>query len=363
MTRSHTSKTIIALVLGLGLTLLSSCTTSPTDPPSPTATTPVSFTDDAGRTVEVPAPSTLTRVSPSGALSQMFLMAIAPDLMVSLGSAYSASDAAYIPPDVAALPAVGELYGSATLNYETVAALHPQLVVDVGEPKGTIVEDMDTITANLAVPAVHITATLTSTPDAFRELGRLLGREDRAEQLASFCEQILAQSDDVMAKVGDAKLSAVYLLGSDGLNVIPKGSYHAEVLDEVTTNIAVVPSPSSSGMGNQTDLEQINVWNPDVILFAPASAYPAVTSDPAWSSLSAIKDGQYYETPEGPYNWFGQPPSINRYLSLMWLTKLLYPQYATFDLRAEVTSYYSLFYGHTLTPAEYATLTERSLPQ
>jgi len=356
----------MALVLGLGLTVtaLASCSTSPGSSPSPTPEPAmVSFTDDAGRTVDVPSPSTLTRISPSGALSQMFLMAIAPDLMVSLGSAYSVSDAAYIPASVAQLPAVGELYGSSTINYESVAALAPQLVVDVGEPKDTIVDDMNGITDKLAVPAVHITATLQSTPDAFRKLGALLGRQDKGEQLAEYCEKVLSQTDSIMSQVGADKVSALYLMGSDGLNVLPATSYHSEVLDDVTNNLAVVANPSSSGMGNQTDLEQISTWNPAVMLFAPGSVYATVATDPTWKGLTAVSTGRYYEVPEGPYNWMGQPPSVNRYLSMIWLTSLLYPQYATFDLYQEVKDYYSLFYGYDLTQDGFDALTAHSLPQ
>ncbi|MDR1299904.1 MAG: ABC transporter substrate-binding protein [Oscillospiraceae bacterium] len=309
------------------------------------------FTDSAGREVELPVD--IARISPSGSLAQMFLIAIAPDLLVSTASEYSAEHLKYIPDAVESLPVVGQFYGSDNLNLETIASINPDVVIDIGEPKNTIVEDMDSIEQTVAIPAVHITADLRSAPQAFRTLGELLGREEAGEALASYCERALSLTDDVMARVSDEKVSALYCLGDAGLNVIAKSSYHSEVIDLLTDNLAVVDDPSSKGSGNETDLEQISVWDPDVIIFAPDSVYSSVAGDAVWSALRAIRSGRYYETPLGPYNWMGSPPSINRYLGMLWLTGALYPDYADYDLYEEVREYYGLFYGYELGRDEF----------
>ena len=379
-------KKIIALLLMfvMCISFMSACsgtskdvpTPNPSDPaPSEAVTTPVeatpeatpeetaeqtapefvSFTDSVGRTVEVP--SNVARISPSGSLAQMFLLAIAPDLMVTVASQYSDIQAQYISDSVMALPIVGAFYGSEDINYETIASVNPEIIIDVGEPKATVVEDMDEIMTTIAIPSVHITATLQSSPEAFRMLGKLLGREEKGEQLAQFCEKILAQTDSIMTQVGDNKVNALYCLGDTGQNVIAATSFHAEVIDYVMNNLAVVDNPAGRGTGNETDLEQISVWNPDFIVFGYNSVYSTVLSDGAWSALPAIKSGSFVEVPFGPYDWIGSPPSINRYLSMMWLTKVLYPDYADFDLYEQVKEYYNLFYGYELTAVKYDELT------
>ena len=80
-------------------------------------------------------------------------------------------------------------------------------------------------------------------------------------------------------------------------------------------------------------MEQLMLWNPDVILFAPDSVYASVGDDPLWQSLTAIQNGSYYEAPMGPYNWMGFPPSVQRYLGMLWMAKLLYPDAADYDLQ------------------------------
>jgi iron complex transport system substrate-binding protein len=151
-------------------------------------------------------------------------------------------------------------------------------------------------------------------------------------------------------------------MGPSGLNVLSSGIYHSEFLDWMTDNMAVVDNPAARGSGNEANFEQILLWDPEVILFAPSSMYDKAASDPAWRELRAIKSGAYYEVPTGPYNWMGIPPSINRYLGMIWLFKILYPENASFDMYTEVAEYYRLFYDYELTREQFARLTARSLP-
>ncbi|MDR0401230.1 MAG: ABC transporter substrate-binding protein [Treponema sp.] len=326
------------------------------DRAKPEAAKTVMFTDSAGRQVDVPR--IITRIAPSGSLAQMFLLAIAPELLCAVSGPYPADQAEFIPDYVKNLPAVGQFYGSRNLNPEEVAGIAPDIVIDVGEPKDTIAEDMDGISRTIAVPAVHITATLQSTPEAFRTLGRLLGKEARGEALARFCERALAGSGAAM-RGAPYKPSILYCLGPSGTNVLAAGSFHAEALDWLAVNAAVVDTPSSRGSGNETDMEQILLWDPDVILFASGSVYAAAGSDRLWSELRAVRQGDYFRVPEGPYNWMGGPPSINRYLGILWLGKLLYN--GEYDLYRETAEYYRLFYGFDLSRQRFDALTAGSL--
>ncbi|GHU38996.1 ABC transporter substrate-binding protein [Spirochaetia bacterium] len=311
----------------------------------------VPFTDSAGRTVDIPA--NIIRVVPSGSLTQMFLVAIAPDVLVTNAGRYSKESAEFMPPGVLGLSIVGQVFGTRDFNYEEAAKLNPQMVIDCGDPMPKIADDMEGITEKLGVPSIHITAKLDSTPQAFRTLGKVLKRQEKGEVLALFCEKTINNLNAVIEKTGGKKVSVLYCMGSAGLNVLSAGTIHSEVLDRITNNKAVVDNPASRGSGNEANMEQINLWNPQVILFGPDSIYDDVADRPEWRELDAIKNKRYYKVPSLPYNWMGSPPSINRYLSMLWLGTILYPQYVDYDLYTEVAEYYKLFYGYELTKEKF----------
>ena len=367
---------LLALVLVLGLVACAQpADEAPAEEPSETVTdtqeteevpaadepeTPetVSFTDSVGRTVEVPGE--ITKVAVSGPMAQIVLFALCPDKLVGIANEWDPSAEEYLDTEYYNLPLLGQLYGGQeAMNVETLLASGAQVVIDVGEPKDTIVEDLDQLQEQCGVPFVHISATMETMGDAYRKLGELLGMTDEAETLASYCEDTYAMVKDIAGSVEKKKL--LYVTGSEGLNVIAQGSYHAEIIDLLSDNQAVVDTPSSKGTGNEVSMEQILLWDPEVILFAPDSYYASAADDPAYSQMQAIQNGYYYEVPMGPYNWMGFPPSVQRYLGMLWMAKLLYPDAADYDLKAEVQTYFDLFYHSALTDEQYESLVANSI--
>ena len=328
----------------------------PTPDPAPATRT---FTDSLGR--EVTLPANLSKIAISGPLAQIVVFAMAPDKLVGIANAWDESAAEFLDKKYYNLPILGQLYGGkGELNLETLLAAAPDVVIDVGEPKGSIVEDMDDLQEQTGIPFVHIDAYLSSMDDTYAMLGDLLAMPNEAQGRADYCrfayDRIVSIADSV------DKVNLLYITGDEGLNVIAQGSFHAEVIDLLSNNLAVVDEPSSKGTGNEVDMEQILNWNPDVILFAPGSIYDTVAGNESWQTISAIQSGKYYEVPMGPYNWMGFPPSVQRLLGMTWMAKVLYPEAADYDLYTEVSTYFELFYHCDLTQAQYDALVANSIP-
>lgn len=347
------------IALFLLLVLLCGCAASPESrEPSETR----SFTDDCGRTVTIP--ETVTKIAVTGPLSQIYVLPLGGDLLVGHAGLTEAMQA-YLPEELAQLPELGQLYGGkGTMDPEALLNAAPQLVIDLGEPKDSMAEDLDKLTEQTGIPFLHIDATVEAAPRAYRKLGALLGRQEQAEELALWCEKTLADIDSLMARVDadGARKSLVYCLGDKGLNVLAETSFHAETLNLLADNAARPEQAVASGAGNEIDMEQLMLWDPDVVIFAPDSIGLAAGQEPAWQQLRAVKNGSLYLTPEGPYGWLASPPSVQRYLGMLWLAALLYPEYTNFDLQTQVTEYYQLFYGYSLTDEDYASLTADALP-
>ena len=362
----------ILLAVCLLVTALSACGTEPAADTAPSAEPSAAvsaeaatreFTDSTGRTVTVP--NEVTRVAVSGPLTQIYAIPLVGDLMVGVSNYIAEDIEKYLPDYISTLPELGQLYGGgAELDLEAILAAAPDVVIDIGDSKDGIAEDMDSLSEQTGIPFVHIDATVQTSPDAYRMLGELVGREDEAEEIASWLEGIYSMMTGMMEKVDadGARKTALYCLGGKGLNVIAKGSYHAETFNMMTDNLADLPDVVSNGSGNEVDMEQLLVWDPEVIVFAPDSVYDTVGSDAAWQQLQAVSSGNYYKTPYGPYGWLSSPPSVQRYLGMVWLGALLYPDYCEYDLQEVVTEYYKLFYECDLTQEMYDELMADAMP-
>jgi iron complex transport system substrate-binding protein len=344
----------IVLVLSI-LISLSGCANAPKDAESFET---VVFTDDCGREVELPAD--ISRIVATGPLSQIVLYTLAPDLFVGLAAKWSGSAEGIVPENYRNLPYFGQLYNTANLNVEELALADPQVIIDIGRSMSTGSEDMDTLQQQTGIPTIFLSASLESLPQTYRSLGKLLGRQEKAEQLASFCEKVYERTLSIMDQVGDHKVTALYITGEGGTNVLPKGSPHSETLDLLTNNLAVVDNPSSKGSGNEVTMEQIALWDPALILFDADSIYDTVAQQDTWRTISAISGGNYLEVPESPWNWMGSPSASQRYLGMIWLTAQLYPEYCDYDVKAEILEFYELFYHCTLTEQQYEELTAKA---
>ena len=316
------------------------------------------FTDSTGR--EVTVDQEISKIAVTGPLGQIVVFAIAPDMLVGIPGAWNPTAKAYLDEQYYNLPVLGQLYGGkGDLNLEELLKAAPQVVIDIGEPKDSIAQDMDALTEQTGIPFVHISAYLEHMDETYTMLGELLGLEEEAGVLAETCERIYSRAVEMMQ--GVEKVNMLYVTGENGLNVLANGGYHSGVIDMMANNVAVVENVSSKGTGNEVDMEQILNWNPDVIVFSENSIYDTVGEDPVWQNVSAIANNRYYEVPFGPYNWIGQPPAVQRLLGMMWLGKLLYPEAATYDLYDEVAQYYQLFYHCDLTREQYDALMAKAI--
>lgn len=351
-------RTTICLLIVLSL-ILSGCAAASESPSSSMEI----FVDSTGRSVSVP--SQITKIAITGPLSQVYILPLAGDMLVGISNEFSDDAELYLPENIFHKAEIGQLYGGkGEMDLEALLSAAPDVVIDIGEPKGTIGDDLTALTEQTGIPFVHIDATVATAPEAYRTLGKLLGRAEKAEEIAQWCETTYASMTAMMEKVDahNARKTLLYCLGDKGVNVIAEGSFHAETINMMSQNLAVVEEVVTTGLGNEVDLEQILLWNPDVIIFAPDSCYAEIAGAAQWQSVGAVARGDFYKTPTGPYGWLSSPPGVQRYLGMLWLGQLLYPEYTEYDLQEEVTAYYKLFYDCDLTDEMYQALMINALP-
>jgi len=313
------------------------------------------FTDSAGRTVQVP--QSIEKIAPSGPMAQIFLFTLVPDRFVGWSSKPAPELVPYLPQKTRNLPIFGQFYGTAsTLNMEALISAKPDIIIDVGERKPSIARDMDDVQSRTGIPTVFIeAASFESYGKTYRDLGRLLKTEAQAEKLAQFSESAVAFSKNVQDQIGKgrAKVRLYYGEEASGLVTIAAGSLHSQTIEAAgLTNVADLSNKGGSGR-NQVSMEQLLLWDPDMILFTNGAEASVLQKDSLFRQLRAVQQGRVYDIPVEPYNWIARPPSINRLVGLYWLAHLAYPDLVSQQmLESKVREYYALFYHTNLSDAD-----------
>lgn len=316
------------------------------------------FTDSLGREVTFEGP--LTRVAPSGKLAQQCIYALNPEVIIGLTNELTGGEMKYYPESFAELPIFGTFYGKkANFNRETVLAAEPQVVLDIGQVKKNMEEDLNTLQEQLGIPVIFVEADLQNMDKAFEMLGELFEMPEEAKVLADYCVATIADVQEKAATIPEENRKTVYYGCQDtGLSTAAKGDLHAEVIDLVGGN-NVVPSDLGRSFVD-VDMERLLDWNPDVVIFAPNSVYAQAGEDEVWQKLPAIANGNYYEVPGMPYSWVDMPPAANRLIGTKWLGNLLYPEVYDYDMVKETQTFYDLFYHVSLTEEDAQALLANS---
>ena len=311
------------------------------------------FTDSAGRAVEIPVD--IGSVAPTGPLSQAVLYMACPDMLVGVSMDFPEAAKGFIHEKYFELPKFGQFYGkNASLNMEALIAAAPDVIVDIGEAKDNIVQDMDDLQKQIGIPVVFIEATLDTMGEAFLKLGELTGDRERLEKMADYCAEAVGQADSVRQSLMENEKVCVYMaMGENGLNTNARDSFHADVIRRVGAENVVDIDSSALGAGSEVSLEQILVWDPEVIIVDSAALYEKLNTDTVWQNIEAVRTGRVYKIPSVPYSFVTNPPAANRVIGLKWLGSLLYPERYDFEIEDEVRAFFKDFYSIELSDEQY----------
>jgi iron complex transport system substrate-binding protein len=306
-------------------------------------------TDAAGRAIAVPA--RVMRVFPAGPPAAVLLYTLAPELLLGWPRANRAEQCEFLLPDICTRPELGRLAGRGnSANLEAVLALKPDLIVDVGATAPTYVSFADRVQEQTGVPYALLDGRIEASASTYRKLGALTGREADAERLASYAEATIATIEGRVHTIPRESRPRIYhARGPRGLETGLGGSINVETIEFLgAVNVA---GEQKGGLAN-VSIEQVLLWNPDVIVTIDQTFAAEVRSDPAWTSVKAVRDGRVHLSPRLPFEWVDFPPSVNRLIGLWWLAKIFYPERFPEDLKTLTRDFYTRFYHLTPTDAQ-----------
>ena len=308
-----------------------------------TQTETQTFTDSLGREVELP--KEIEKVAPSGMMAQIMLYTLCPDRLCGLARDISVAEMEFVDQKYQDLPTFGNIYGSnANLNLESLMQAEPDVIIDIGEKKENMEQDLDGLQEQTGIPVIFIEATLPNMAEAYQTLGGLGLEPEQAKKLSAYCEETLSYAKEKAAQIPEKEKKTVYLaMGTSGLNTAAANSIHEDTLEMVGA-VNVVEEEALGARAGEVSFEQLLVWQPDYIFADSTSLKEEILGDGLWQDLDAVQNEQIYVIPDRPYSFMNSPPSVNRVVGILWLGKMLYPDLYEVDVDEKIQEFYELFY-------------------
>ncbi len=343
-------KRIASLTLALTIIILSfcSCTAKEAVPGGD-----LTVTDSAGREVSLP----------SDAQSVCVLCPFSCPIIVMLGAGNkitsftnNAARSRLLMQICPSLENAVVVKSSGSVNAEEIMARNTDLmIVNSG------VYESDTERAKidaLGIPYIVIDyETIEDQMNAVEILGTAFGNSEKAQKYTGYFRSAIERAE----KGAKGTPKRIYHSVNEAVRTDYEGSYCAEWIALTGAENVSVQSGKLSIEGEKayTTLEQIYVWNPDIIICNEAQVDDYILSDPKWEGLSCVKSGEVYQIPIGITRW-GHPTSFETPLALLWLMNLLYSDSFEIDINSEIKSFYKSFFDFTITDEQLAAMIDGS---
>jgi iron complex transport system substrate-binding protein len=314
------------------------------------------ITDMTGRRVVIP--DKIEKVVGLSPPATYLIYAIDPNLLAGLSFPLRGDEKFYTVDKFKKLPNVGGIAGeSKNLNVETLLKVKPD-VVFLWELKRKDISGINrkyeqTLTP-LGIPILYVRiGSVNDYPAAFRFMGDALGRRERAASLEHYAVTVLRKVSRAMSGIPDGKrVSVYYAEGLDGLSTDGDGSLHTQLIPlSGGRNVCRLKETSLMGLEKIT-MEQLMMYDPEVILVKEKACFERILKDPRWKYLRAVRAKRVYLIPYVPFNWFDRPPSHMHLLGIQWLSNLLHPDRYPMDMARETRSFYRLFFNRELSDRE-----------
>lgn len=305
-------------------------------------------TDATGRALAIPA--NVTRVFPAGPPAAIMLYTLAPDLLIGWPRANRPEEREFLLPDIGSRPEIGRITGRGnTANLEVVLALKPDLILDIGSTSQTYLSLAERVQEQTGIPYALLDGRFEATAESYRKLGELTRRVMQGKELADYATRTLDTITRRIADIKQDKRPCVYFArGPRGLETGLGGSINVETIELLARNVA---GERKGGLAT-VSIEQVLLWNPDVIITIDRDFATNVKNDPAWKGVAAAQEGRVHLAPKLPFGWVDFPPSVNRLIGLWWLAKILYPDRFPENIREIAQGFYTRFYHVTPTQAQ-----------
>lgn len=312
----------------------------------------ITLTDQGGNTLTVELP--LQRVISTYGPATAFIYSVdAEDRLVSasyLGARDPQGSAAMEKIDPRFPGLMGDdFFSQEDFNIEQAAALDPDMIVT--SARTSWLEAVE----QLGLPIFLYDA---ETPEGLIEAmlltGQLFGPHSSAlaEAWIAYYQGTIQTIQEKTASLANEDRPRVLFTGTQPLRVASGEMYQTDLI-QAAGGVSV--SAELKGYWNDVNLEQVVIWDPDILIVPPygGATVEAITESPEWQILDAVKAGRVYQMPKLVVPW--DTPAPDSILGIIWLARYLHPDILDINCRDEVSYFYNTFYQYAISQDEIET--------
>ncbi|MGI6128862.1 MAG: ABC transporter substrate-binding protein [bacterium] len=180
-------------------------------------------------------------------------------------------------------------------------------------------------------------------------MGQALGVRDKAEAYNDYYCRIVEMVTDRLADIPPEKRVRLYHSVNEALRTDAQGTLPADWIQVAgAINVSVGQDLKLYEGDYYASLEQILLWDPEVIICNEPGVANYILSHEQWAPLQAVKANKVWQLPIGISRW-GHHSSLETPLAILWTAHRLYPDlFADVDMRAETKQFFREFFNYEL---------------
>ncbi|HSH35619.1 ABC transporter substrate-binding protein, partial [Schnuerera sp.] len=191
----------------------------------------IEIEDMAERTVIIPSNAEKAFATlPTGTI---LLYTLNPEKLLGWNYDLREGEKRFIPEKYHDLPNLGGA-GKNAINIEEMLNMNPDFLVMMEELDEGSISKAEELEEKTGKPVILLDSDLYSLDIAYNILGKALGEEEKAEELANYCKETMNDIEEKVPNIKEEdKIGLYYAQGPAGLETEPSGSWHAEIIDLV----------------------------------------------------------------------------------------------------------------------------------
>jgi iron complex transport system substrate-binding protein len=180
-------------------------------------------------------------------------------------------------------------------------------------------------------------------------IGKAIGCPEKALAYTRYYRQMIRRVTDRTAHIPPERRVRLYHSVNEPGRTDAPGTIEADWTTACgVTNVSLGSALHGKGNKNFAGIEQIILWDPEVIIVNEEGVDQWIMTAKKWSAIQAVRNSRVFAIPVGISRW-GHPGGLETPLAILWTAKKVYPDlFQDIDLKKEVIAFYKTFFDLNL---------------